>query len=160
MSIASKLDTDCVLALDSATLSYTAGQAEKITQARLIGAIDLFVEEDYEPKVLFIDPTQTSTVRGFEDFIDITTHPVTPMVGGVIGQVAGCQVAVSSRLLGTTTIRSYIVKAGALTLYLKKDTAVETDRDILTKTSVITADKHFAVALADASKVVKAIFLK
>ena len=161
MSIASKLDTDCVAALETATLSYVAGAAVKITQAHVIGATDLFAEEDYEQKVLFINSAQIATVRAFVDFLDINKFPVVAMVGGVIGQVGGCQVAVSNRLVaGATTVQNYIVKSGALTIYLKKDTAVETDRDILTKTSVITADKHFAVALSDASRVVKATFLK
>ena len=161
MSIASKLDTDCVAALDTATLSYVAGAAAKITQAGVTAAVDLFAEEDYEEKVLFINAAQISTVRAFTDFLDINKYPVVGMVGGVIGQVAGCQVAVSNRLLApSTTVQNYVVKSGALTIYLKKDTAVETDRDILTKTSVITADKHFAVALSDASRVVKATFLK
>jgi len=83
------------------------------------------------------------------------------MVTGTIGSIAGCQVVVSKRIVaGATTVENFIVKSNALTLYLKRDTAVEADRDILTKTSVITVDKHFVAVLSDASKVVKATFLK
>ena len=161
MSIASKVDTDCIAALGTATLSYIAGAAAKISYASIVGAVDLFAEEDYEPKVLFINSAQITDLRLDTNFLDINKYPTQVMMSGIIGQIAGCQVAVSNRIVaGATTVQNYIVKVNALTIYLKRDTAVETDRDILTKTSVITADKHFVVVLSDASKVVKATFLK
>ena len=46
---------------------------------------------------------------------------------------------------------------GAHTLFLKKDTEVETDRDIVHKTTVVTADKYYAVYLSNAEKAVKVI---
>ena len=166
LSIASKVDTDCVAALGTATLAYsdatgpTATMA-KISYAGVVLATDLFAEEDYEPKVLFINSAQITTLRQDPNFLDINKYPVSVMMTGVIGQIAGCQVAVSNRIVaGATTVQNYIVKAGGLTIYLKRDTAVETDRDILTKTSVITVDKHFVAVLSNASKVVKATFLK
>jgi len=161
LSIASKVDTDCTVALETATLSYVAGAAAKISYASIVAAVDLFAEEDYEPKVLFINSAQITDLRLDTNFLDINKYPIQVMMTGVIGQIAGCQVAVSNRLVaGATTVQNYIVKAGALTIYLKRNTAVETDRDILTKTSVITVDKHFVAVLSDASKAVKATFLK
>ena len=161
MSIASKVDTDCIAALGTATLSYVAESANVISYAGIVGAIDLFSEEEDEAKVLFINPAQLTTLRKDPDFLDINKYPVPFMVTGTIGSIAGCQVVVSKRIVaGATTVENFIVKSNALTLYLKRDTAVEADRDILTKTSVITVDKHFVAVLSDASKVVKATFLK
>ena len=83
------------------------------------------------------------------------------MMTGVIGTIAGCQVVISKRIVaGATTVENFIVKAGALTLYLKRDTLVEADRDITTKTDIIVVDKHFVAVLSDASKAVRATFLK
>lgn len=48
----------------------------------------------------------------------------------------------------------------AVTVYLKRDVQIETDRDILAKTSVISADEHYGVALSNESKVVLAKFKK
>jgi len=161
MSIASKVDTDCIAALGTATLSFVAEAANKISYAGVVGAVDLFAEEDYEDKVLFISPSQITTLRQDTNFLDINKYPTQVMMTGVIGTIAGCQVAVSRRMVaGATTYTNFIVKAGALTIYLKKDTAVETDRDILKHTSVVTVDKHYVAYLSDASKVVKATFLK
>lgn len=161
MSIASKVDTDCVAALETATLSYIAGAAAKISYDSIVAAVDLFAEEDYEPKVLFINSAQITILRGDPNFLDINKYPSQVMMTGVIGQIAGCQVAVSNRLVaGATTVQNYIVKAGALTIYLKKAASVEADRDILAKTNVISADQHYVAVLSNASKAVKATFLK
>jgi len=160
MSIASKVDTDCITALGTATLAFTAEAANVISYTGIVGAVDLFGEEEAEDKVLFINPAQATTIRKDADFLDINKFPVPLMMTGVIGTIAGCQVVISKRIVaGATTTENFIVKAGALTLYLKRDTTVEADRDITTKTDVIVVDKHFVAVLADASKAVKATFL-
>lgn len=46
----------------------------------------------------------------------------------------------------------------ALTIYLKRSVEIESDRDILAKTTVISADEHYTVALSNDSKVVLAKF--
>ena len=46
----------------------------------------------------------------------------------------------------------------ALAIYMKRAAAVETDRDILKKTTVASADEHYTVVLANESKVVLAKF--
>ena len=161
MAIASKVDTDCIAALGTATLSYVADAAKVISYAGVVGAVDLFAEEDYEPKVLFVNSKQVTALRADVNFLSLDKYPVPVIMTGVIGQIAGCQVVVSNRIIaGATTVQNFIVKANALTIYLKRDTAVESDRDILKKTSVIVVDKHFVAVLSDASKVVKATFLK
>ena len=48
----------------------------------------------------------------------------------------------------------------ALTIYLKRNVEIENDRDILAKTTVISADEHYIVALSNESKVVLAKFGK
>lgn len=48
----------------------------------------------------------------------------------------------------------------ALTIYMKRDVMVETDRDILAKTTVVSADEHFVAVLSNESKVVLAEFSK
>jgi hypothetical protein len=50
------------------------------------------------------------------------------------------------------------VSAPALTIYLKRDAATESDRDILAKTTVISADEHYVAVLSNDSKVVLAMY--
>lgn len=46
----------------------------------------------------------------------------------------------------------------ALTIYMKRDVQIESDRDILAKTTVISADEHYTAVLSNESKVVLATF--
>ena len=46
----------------------------------------------------------------------------------------------------------------AVTIYMKRAAQLETDRDILAKTTVISADEHYGVALSNDSKIVLAKF--
>lgn len=54
----------------------------------------------------------------------------------------------------------YSTTQPAITIYMKRDVMVESDRDILAKTTVISADEHFVAVLSNDSKVVLAKFLK
>ena len=46
----------------------------------------------------------------------------------------------------------------ALTIYMKRSAEIEADRDILAKTTVVSGDEHYTVALSNESKVVLAKF--
>ena len=50
---------------------------------------------------------------------------------------------------------AYIVKPGALAIFMKRDTLVEFDRDILAETNYIKASKLFAPYVYDKSKLIK-----
>jgi len=52
----------------------------------------------------------------------------------------------------------YSEEEDALTIYMKRDVQVETDRDILAKTTVISSDEHYVAVLSNESKVVLAKF--
>lgn len=49
---------------------------------------------------------------------------------------------------------------GAITIYMKRNVELEDDRDILAKTTVISADEHYGAVLSNDSKVVLAKFKK
>jgi N4-gp56 family major capsid protein len=160
MSIAAKVDNDAVTALGNATLTHTA--ASVISYNNIVDAIDKFAEEDDEPKILFIHPLQKGTLRKDPQFI---ANVPNAYMEGVIGEIAGCQVVASAKVQQRDTTATpdgimdvydnLIVKPGAIDIYLKRDAQVETDRDILAKTTVISADEHYTAVLADDSKVVK-----
>jgi hypothetical protein len=65
----------------------------------------------------------------------------------------GCQVIVSNRLTASGNL--YIVKPGALALFMKRDTFVETDRDVLNQSTVIVGSKMCAPYLLDPTKMIK-----
>lgn len=153
-AIASKIDNDFVEALDGATLEYD-GSAEQISYEAVVNAIDVFEEEGIEAKVLFVNPKQMSALRLDTNFVNGVTNAY---LADTVGTVAGCQVVPSKKVkldVDTGTYTNFIVKPNALALYLKRDVKVESGRNIKAKTTEITADAYYAVAIEDESKVLK-----
>ncbi len=159
MSIASKIDDDAMKALNGASMSHDISASNKIiSYEAIVDAVDKFEEEDYEAKVIFVHPKQVTQLRKDPNFLSLDKYPVPVVMNGVIGSIAGCQVVVSKRVdTASNKYANPIVKAGALTIYMKRNAMVESDRDIVKKTTVITADEHYTVALSDDSKVVKLV---
>ena len=177
-SIASKVDNDAMTALQGAQLTYD-GSAAAIKYSGIVDAIDLFEEEVNSEKVIFVHPKQVTQLRKDSDFISADKYKAGVILTGEIGMIANCRVVPSKKVpvvkVGETgsQIDCYacpIVKlnndaeteddAAAITIYLKRDTNVETDRVSLARKTDISVDKHYAVALSNTSKVVLAKFKK
>lgn len=179
MAVASKIDDDCVKALNTATLNYD-GSAGAISYEGIVKAIDLLEDESDTPvsKVIFVHPKQVTQLRLDADFRDLNKYPMPVIMTGAIGSIAGAQVIVSKRVTTdesgnyvnpivvvdtadpneATTADKFATSSPALTIYLKRAVNVETDRDILKSTNVIKTDEHYVVALTNDSKVVLATF--
>lgn len=177
-SIASKVDSDAMTALQGAQLVYN-GSTAAIKYSGIVDAIDLFEEEVNSEKVIFVHPKQVTQLRKDSDFISADKYKSGVILSGEIGMIANCRVVPSKKVpvvkVGETgsQVDCYacpIVKlnndaeteddAAALTIYLKRDTNVETDRVSLSRKTDISVDKHYAVALSNTSKVVLAKFKK
>lgn len=167
-SIASKVDNDAMDALQTATLTYD-GSSGVIGYDGIVDAIDLFEEEDQLKKVMFVHPKQVTQLRKDADFKDINKYPLQTIMTGAIGEIAGCEIVPTKKVpLKTGNYVCPIVKlisdtetddeTQAITVYLKRDVMVESARDILSKTTTISTDKHYTVALSNDSKVVLAKF--
>lgn len=171
-AIASKVDSDAMAALQGAQLIYD-GSAANIKYSGIVDAIDLFDEEVNTDKVIFVHPKQVTQLRKDADFISADKYDGNVMMTGEIGKIANCRVVASKKVPLDTDGANYlcpIVKlnndaeteedAPALTIYLKRDTNVETDRVSLARKTDISVDKHYTVALSNTSKVVIAKFKK
>lgn len=159
------------------------GSTQAIKYAGIVDAIDLFNEELNTEKVIFVNPKQVTQLRKDSEFISADKYGSENhvMVTGEIGKVANCHVVptlkvklheeVSGDGASATTKKFYtcpIVKLAqdsetedeipAITIYMKRGVNVDTDRDALAKTDLISIDQHYAAALTDASKVVLAKF--
>ena len=167
-AIASKVDVDAMAALQGAQLTYD-GSASVIKYSGVVDAIDVFDEEVNTEKVIFIHPKQITQLRKDSDFISADKYDGKVMLTGEIGKIANCRVVPSKKVpLAEGVYACPIVKlnndaeteddAAALTIYLKRDTNVETDRVSLARKTDISVDKHYAVALSNTSKVVLAKF--
>ena len=169
-AIASKVDADAMEALKGAQLTYD-GSASKISYTGVVDAIDVFDEEVNTEKVIFVHPKQVTVLRKDADFISADKYPGNVVMTGEIGKIANAHVVPSKKVADDgANYLCPIVKlngdaetedeAPALTIYLKRDTNVETDRVSLARKTDISADKHYAVALSNTAKVVVAKFKK
>ena len=145
LSIADKIEKDCYTALEGATLKHTA----TVSTAAIADAIGLFGEDLDEEMRVFINPKEYAAIRKGAEFVPSSN--VQGAIGGSIGYIYNAAVVVSYRV---PKGKAYIVKPGALGIELKRDTNVESDRDILAKVNVYAVDKHYAAYLRDKTKVV------
>lgn len=176
-AIASKVDADCIAVLTKegeGGVQLTAGDGTNaISYAGIVDAIDLFDEEVNSEKVIFVNPKQVTKLRKDADFISADKYNNDVMMTGEIGRIANCRVVASKRVPldeGGAFYLNPIVKlnndseseedAAAMTIYLKRDTNVETERPTLSRKTVISADKHYTVVLSNTAKVVLAKFKK
>ena len=171
-AIASKVDADAMDALQTAQLTYD-GSGSKISYAGIVDAVDVFNEEFNSNKVLFVNPAQVGALRKDADFIAVDKIAEGLMVTGAIGKICNCEVVASKKVPlneGGTGYVCPIVKLNedaeteddtpALTIYMKRNVNVETERHTLSRTTDISVDEIYTVALSDASKVVLATFKK
>lgn len=90
---------------------------------------------------------------------------------GEVGRIANCRVVPSKKVVKDASNGVYncpIVKlqndeeseddTAAVTIYMKRGVNLETDRDVLAKKDILSADEHYAVALSNTAKVVLATF--
>jgi N4-gp56 family major capsid protein len=153
LAITNKVDNDVLAELGTATLTYGDGTGT-LSVATVEGAQGVFNDEDTEDMVLIANPADAADLRadaaaGWTRSGDLGDRM---LVSGAYGEVLGAQVIRSRKLAKGT---AYLVKRGALAIYLKRNVDVESDRDILAKTTVISADEHYGVVLENESKVVK-----
>lgn len=153
LSIASQMDNEVLGKLDAITGSMAYTAAARATATDVCKALTLFKEDIDGDKVLFVSPETYEGLRGASSWVPNSDVSAEMVIRGMVGQVYGCQVVVSNKL--TAKKAAFIVKPGALAVYMKRDTLVEADRDIINKSTVITADKHFAAYLYNESQAIK-----
>lgn len=164
LAIAAKIDDDLVAEAKKATQFVAEAPT---TGDALDKALAVFADEEDARYVALINPedaialrkdTAKEWVRGSEIGANI-------VVSGTFGEAHGIQIVRTKKVekgkgflvkvSAAETDTDDVAKYGAFVLNLKRDVAIETDRDILKKTTVITGDEHYGVYLYDPSKVVK-----
>lgn len=171
-AIAAKVDADAMDALQTAQLKYD-GIAKQIGYAGIVDAVDIFEEEVNSNKVMFVHPLQVGTLRKDTEFLAADKLAESVRVTGAIGKICNCEIVPSKKVPLNTEGTGYvcpIVKLNedaetedetpALTVYMKRNVNLETERHTLSRTTDISVDEIYTVALSDASKVVLATFKK
>ena len=159
-----KVDGDLRAAAEAAgalTYDHTAQTTDAIDNAGKFGAGAIAnalakFGEDADPQDMagfVIHSTQRSAMFRTDEFISADKYGAGQvLVRGEIGNVYGVPIIVSDRTtvvadgggVGVDWYKSLLVKKGALVLYYKRRPLVETDRDILARSTVVTTNVHYA----------------
>lgn len=164
LAIANKVDNDLVEEAKKAT-QFVA--ETPITGDALDKALAVFADEEDARYVALINPEDAIALRGnaAKEWVRGSEIGAAIVVSGTFGEFKGVQIVRSKKVdkgkgflvkvSAVDTDTDDVAKYGAFVINLKRDVAIETDRDILKKTTVITGDEHYGVYLYDPSKVVK-----
>lgn len=164
LAIANKIDNDLVEVAKTATQHVSEAPT---TLEAIDKALDIFEDEEDAQYVAIINPKDATKLKTAvaKEWIKGSELGANMVVSGTFGEVAGVQIVRSKKL---EEGKGFLVKVspsqtqtddankyGAFVIMLKRDVAIETDRDILKKTTVITGDEHYGVYLYDPTRVVK-----
>lgn len=149
-AILDKVNKDCFDALIGTTTLQHTVEGGNLNADAVADALVYFKEDVHEGQVLFVSPKRYAQLR--KDPAWVTVLAGEKFISGQVGEIMGCSVVVSNTM---SDDKALIVRAGALGLELKRDTMIESDRDIIHKSTIITIDKHYVAYLKDASKVIK-----
>jgi N4-gp56 family major capsid protein len=161
-SMGDKVDYDLLqilASIDSTMTKYTDASTSAIAVPDIADALELFGEDIDGTKVLLASPKLYTAIRATKDWAPASEFAANALVRGSVGQIFGCNIIVTNRLRGDAGTGldedAYIVKPGALRLFLKRDSLVEADRDILKRINVISITKHYAAYLYNTANAIK-----
>lgn len=164
LAIANKVDNDLVVEAKKAT-QYV--DDAPVTGDALDKALAVFADEEDARYVALINPEDAIALRKdtVKEWVRGSEIGANIVVSGTFGETHGVQIVRSKKVdkgkgflvkvSAVETDTDDVAKYGAFVINLKRDVAIETDRDILKKTTVITGDEHYGVYLYDPTKVVK-----
>lgn len=164
LAIANKVDNDLVVEAKKATQYVDDAPT---TGAALDKALAVLEDEEDARYVALVNPKDAIDLRAdtVKEWVRGSEIGANIVVSGTFGETHGVQIVRSKKVekgkgflvkvSAVETDTDDVAKYGAFVINLKRDVAVETDRDILKKTTVITGDEHYGVYLYDPTKVVK-----
>lgn len=154
ISLDDAMDNALLAALAGNTASdqnYT-GASTGLVPNDIPAALAKFGEDMDGQKALLVTPDFYVKLLS-SDWVPASEIAADIRIRGAAGMAYGCQVIVSNRL--KTAGNLYIVKPGALAVFMKRGTFVETDRDILNESTVVKGSIMCAPYLLNPAGMVK-----
>lgn len=164
LAIANKIDNDIVELAKTATQHVSEAPT---TLETIDKALQIFEDEEDVRYVAVINPKDAISLKANigKEWVKGSELGAEMVVSGTFGEAGGVQIVRSKKVeqgkgflvqvSAKQTDPDDEAKYGAFVINLKRNVAIETDRDIIKKTTVITGDEHYGVYLYDQSKVVK-----
>ena len=144
--LVNKMTEDFIGECTKATIAHEAGA---FGYDAVVDGISKLGLED-ESKVFIVIPNAwKAQLRKDEDYKAARMGEV--IYNGQVGTICGIPVIVTNALED----EAYVMTTEAVKLFMKKDVAVEQDRDIEAKQNTVVLTTYYIVALADATKICK-----
>lgn len=155
LAIASKLDNQMLSVLAAITSDMTqTPAASTVAPADLSAALELFGEDiDMAQKAAIVSPALYTQLRNTSNWLPASEIAANRLIRGAVGEAYGCQVIISNKLISSGN--AYIVMPDAVRYFLKRETLVERDRDILSFKNVFTVSKHGVCYLYNKARAIK-----
>ena len=147
VSLASKVDKDVLQAIKGASTKTHNGT---FGIDFIADALVQFGEDVEETTYVYIHPKHLATLRKSPEYVHVANGQV--IISGQVGTVYGCPIVVSNKMDENAV---YFIRQGAIGIEVKREVSVETDRDVLKKQTIVSADRHYMAYVRDASKLVK-----
>ena len=156
LAMANKVDNDVLATCGEIGINKThtfTGTAPTVKD--VIKSLTLFGEDIDGSKALLCSPKTYEAIRLSDSWCPASEIAANILIRGAVGMVSGCQIIPSNKLATDNT--AYIIKPGALRIFLKRDTLIEMKRDIEYFLTLITASKHYVSYLYDETKAIKLV---
>lgn len=161
IAMADKVEIDYIAALDTALQTVSGSPT---TPAKILEAVTVFDSEGDLDLVLFMNPADYTTL--VQNLLTVGgTVQERALTSGQVSELLGLKAIERSRrvvagkgylqIYSTTAPEESEDPASAVEIVLKQDVGVNKDADILKRTVVIAANRHYVVNLKDDKGVVK-----
>lgn len=142
-------DRELIVAAETSSLQHTA--AGTITLNDIVDAIGKWNDASVNISGLVVHSKVYRDLIKLAEFKTLTQKADQVIERGVVGQIYGVPIRVSDAITtvagSPNTYRNLLLKKGALGLWYQRNMNVETERDTIKRTTVITADSIFATAM-------------
>ena len=142
-------DRELITAAEASTLLHTAPAT--ITLNDIIDAIGKWNDASVNISGLVVHSKVYRDLIKLSEFKTLTQKADQVIEKGVVGMVYGVPIRVSDAITtvagSPNTYRNLLLKKSALGLWYQRNMNVETERDTIKRTTVITADSIFATAM-------------
>ena len=148
MAVASKVEADLYNAVktgSTAKVTATAFAKENIVDMKA-----KFGEDIEEAMYLFVNPTDYANLCKDKDFVQIAQGA--RVIDGQVGMLYGVNIVVANRV---EVGKPFLMKAGALSLIMKRNVMVEMDRDMAHFSTAFAVSDHYVAYLKYADRIVK-----
>lgn len=146
VSLASKVDNDVLDAIKKVSTKTHTGT---FGIDYIADALVQFGEDVEETTFVYIHPKHLATLRKSPEYVHVANGQV--IISGQVGTVYGCPIVVSNKM---EEDKVFFIRQGAIGIEVKREVTVESDRDILKKQTIVSADRHYIAYVRDASKLV------